>query len=48
LVTASAVATSERACRGDTAFDDRELDIAADGSFEWRLRPQGGEELTEK
>ena len=23
----------------ETAFDDRELDIAEDGSFEWRLRP---------
>ena len=21
------------------AFDDRELEIAADGSFEWRVRP---------
>ena len=23
----------------ETAFDDRKLDIAADGSFEWRFRP---------
>lgn len=27
------------------AFDDRELDIAADGSFEWRLRPSAPGQL---
>ncbi len=27
------------------AFDDRELDIAPDGSFEWRLRPTGAGQL---
>lgn len=27
------------------AFDDRELDIAPDGSFEWRVRPEGPGQL---
>ena len=29
----------------ETAFDDRELDIAEDGSFEWRVRPSGSAQL---
>jgi hypothetical protein len=29
----------------ETAFDDRQLDIAADGSFEWRVRPKGPSQL---
>jgi hypothetical protein len=29
----------------ETAFDDRELDIAGDGSFQWRLRPAGPAQL---
>lgn len=27
------------------AFDDRELDVASDGSFEWRVRPEGPGQL---
>ena len=29
----------------ETAFDDRKLDIAADGSFEWRFRPETPSQL---
>ncbi len=29
----------------EAAFDDRELDIAEDGSFEWRVRPSGSAQL---
>jgi hypothetical protein len=29
----------------ETAFDDRSLDIAGDGSFEWRVRPAGPAQL---
>ncbi len=29
----------------ETAFDDRKLDIAADGSFEWRFTPAGNAQL---
>jgi hypothetical protein len=29
----------------ETAFDDRQLDIADDGSFEWRFRPKGLSQL---
>jgi hypothetical protein len=29
----------------EAAFDDRELDIAADGSFQWRFRPKGPSQL---
>ncbi len=29
----------------ETAFDDRKLDIAEDGSFEWRLRPKTPSQL---
>jgi hypothetical protein len=29
----------------ETAFDDRELDIAPDGSFEWRVRPAAPAQL---
>lgn len=29
----------------ETAFDDRQLDIAADGSFEWRLTPKAPAQL---
>lgn len=29
----------------ETAFDDRKLDIAADGSFEWRFTPPGPSQL---
>jgi hypothetical protein len=29
----------------EIAFDDRELDIAEDGSFKWRLRPEGPAQL---
>jgi len=29
----------------EAAFDDRELDVAEDGSFEWRVRPSGSAQL---
>lgn len=29
----------------ETAFDDRRLDIAADGTFEWRVTPKGNAQL---
>ena len=29
----------------ETAFDDRRLDIAADGSYEWRFTPAGNAQL---
>ncbi|MGH3675659.1 MAG: hypothetical protein ACRDU5_07975 [Mycobacterium sp.] len=29
----------------ESAFDDRQLDIAGDGSFEWRLTPKGPSQL---
>ena len=29
----------------ETAFDDRELDIAADGTFEWRFTPEQPSQL---
>src|SRR5690625_1199803 len=31
--------TDDNVPASQAAFDDRELDIAADGSFEWRVRP---------
>ncbi|MBO0866516.1 MAG: hypothetical protein J2P16_15760, partial [Mycobacterium sp.] len=31
--------TDEGVPKSEAAFDDRELDIAGDGSFEWRVRP---------
>ncbi|MBV9090525.1 MAG: hypothetical protein JO044_11580 [Mycobacteriaceae bacterium] len=32
--------TDEGVPRSEAAFDDRELDIADDGTFEWRFRPE--------
>jgi hypothetical protein len=32
--------TDDNVPDSETAFDDRQLDIATDGSFEWRLRPK--------
>ncbi len=32
--------TDDNVPDSETAFDDRELDIAADGSFEWRVVPK--------
>jgi hypothetical protein len=37
--------TEEGVPASEAAFDDRELDIAADGSFEWRVRPSGPSQL---
>jgi hypothetical protein len=37
--------TDENVPGSQAAFDDRELDIADDGSFEWRLRPTGPGQL---
>ena len=31
--------TDDNVPDSETAFDDRELDIAADGNFEWRFTP---------
>jgi hypothetical protein len=37
--------TDEGVPKSEAAFDDRELDIAADGSFEWRVRPTAPAQL---
>jgi hypothetical protein len=37
--------TDEGVPKSEAAFDDRELDIAGDGSFEWRFRPEGPAQL---
>ena len=37
--------TDEVVPDSETAFDDRKLDIAADGSFEWRFRPETPSQL---
>lgn len=37
--------TDDNVPASQAAFDDRELDIAADGSFEWRVRPTGNGQL---
>jgi hypothetical protein len=37
--------TDEGVPKSEVAFDDRELDIAEDGSFEWRLRPKDPAQL---
>ncbi|HZA12318.1 hypothetical protein [Mycobacterium sp.] len=37
--------TDEGVPKSEAAFDDRELDIADDGSFEWRFRPKGRAQL---
>jgi len=37
--------TDESVPESEVAFDDRELDIAADGSFEWRFTPQRSGQL---
>ncbi len=37
--------TDEVVPDSETAFDDRKLEIAADGSFEWRFRPESPSQL---
>jgi hypothetical protein len=37
--------TDDNVPASQAAFDDRELDIAEDGSFEWRVRPTGPGQL---
>lgn len=37
--------TDEGVPVSEAAFDDRELDVAADGSFEWRFTPKGPSQL---
>ncbi|MGA8251688.1 MAG: hypothetical protein ACLP3C_20025 [Mycobacterium sp.] len=37
--------TDDNVPASQAAFDDRELEIAADGSFEWRVRPTGNGQL---
>lgn len=37
--------TDDNVPDSETAFDDRQLDIADDGSFEWRFRPKGPAQL---
>jgi hypothetical protein len=37
--------TDDNVPASQVAFDDRELEIAEDGSFEWRLRPTGNGQL---
>ncbi|MDT5364755.1 MAG: hypothetical protein QOC69_6517 [Mycobacterium sp.] len=37
--------TDDNVPDSETAFDDRELDIAADGTFEWRFTPTGSAQL---
>jgi hypothetical protein len=37
--------TDEAVPDSETAFDDRKLDIAADGSFEWRFTPKSNAQL---
>jgi hypothetical protein len=37
--------TDEGVPRSEAAFDDRELEIAEDGSFEWRFRPKAPAQL---
>ncbi|PQM49322.1 hypothetical protein C1Y40_00443 [Mycobacterium talmoniae] len=37
--------TDDNVPASQAAFDDRELDIAADGSFEWRVRPDSNGQL---
>jgi hypothetical protein len=37
--------TDDNVPASEAAFDDRELDIAADGSFEWRFRPKSPSQL---
>ncbi|WP_374024211.1 hypothetical protein [Mycobacterium sp. HNNTM2301] len=37
--------TDDNVPASQAAFDDRELEIAADGSFEWRLRPTSNGQL---
>jgi hypothetical protein len=37
--------TDEGVPKSEAAFDDRELDIAADGAFEWRVRPSAPAQL---
>lgn len=37
--------TDEGVPKSEAAFDDRELDIAGDGSFEWRVRPTAPAQL---
>src|ERR1700739_284093 len=37
--------TDEGVPKSEAAFDDRELDIAADGSFEWRFTPKSPAQL---
>jgi len=37
--------TDDNVPASQAAFDDRELEIAADGSFEWRVRPTGPGQL---
>ncbi|MCH9668378.1 MAG: hypothetical protein K0U76_15385 [Actinomycetia bacterium] len=37
--------TDDNVPESETAFDDRKLDIAADGTFEWRFTPSGPAQL---
>jgi hypothetical protein len=37
--------TDDNVPSSEAAFDDRELDVAADGSFEWQFRPKGPAQL---
>jgi hypothetical protein len=37
--------TDDNVPDSETAFDDRKLDIAADGTFEWRFTPTGSAQL---
>ena len=37
--------TDDNVPDSETAFDDRKLDIAADGTFEWRFTPSGPSQL---
>jgi hypothetical protein len=37
--------TDDNVPASEAAFDDREFDIAADGSFQWRFRPKGPSQL---
>ncbi|HUO40463.1 MAG TPA: hypothetical protein VMU34_22625 [Mycobacterium sp.] len=37
--------TDEGVPKSEAAFDDRELDIAGDGTFEWRFRPEAAAQL---
>jgi hypothetical protein len=37
--------TDDNVPESETAFDDRQLDVAADGSFEWRVTPKNPAQL---